>query len=402
MNARAPTASPGSPERRAEANRLTGLMERTSPFTYLRLGDGELSLLISWQEGNRPQRVRDSGSSRPIFHAQSVNGLKEQDYPRLLHAYENCNYLDTFLRVPYSAENYQRLRLNRSPLGINSPTPDLSQIFYEWGYCELAAYIKRHRCVFAGAEAPLLSELLADRRYQRATEPFWKFPVDVICVGVRDDGRNYWEALDDIKSDLMQVIREAAADTLFLSLASGAKILCQEIARELGIRCFDLGAISLALTYSATPGNSIARNSHNPFYFRVPLDVYIDCLTRAYPKLPMASLVAKAQAQLCLDLLRKEPMNSFVPEINQPSNFDPTPNNVEHFHESLRAYNARFGTFLRSTAVGRQLASEFRAWRIERGLGIMGKMFTGKRYAVGIASRCKRRVLHLVNKCTQG
>jgi hypothetical protein len=113
-----PAARPGSPERRAEASRLTGLMERTAPFTYLRLGDGELQLLISWQEGNTPQGVRDSGSLRPIFHAQGVTGLRLQDYPRMLRAFEDCNYLDTFLRVPYSAENYPRLRLNRNSLGI--------------------------------------------------------------------------------------------------------------------------------------------------------------------------------------------------------------------------------------------------------------------------------------------
>lgn len=88
-------------------------------------------------------------------------------------------------------------------------------------------------------------------------------------------------------------------------------------------------------------------------------------------------------------------MNSFVPEVNQASNFDPTPNNMEYFHESLRTYNARFGTFLQNTTEGRRLASEFKAWRIERGWGIRGKMFVGKRYARGIASRIKRGILHL-------
>ena len=68
-------------------------MERTVPFTYLRLGDGELSLLISWQEGNIPQGVRNSGSLRPIFHAQGVTGIRLQDYPRILRAFEDCNYL---------------------------------------------------------------------------------------------------------------------------------------------------------------------------------------------------------------------------------------------------------------------------------------------------------------------
>ena len=49
--------------------------------TYLRLGDGELALLISWQEGNIPQGVSDSGSLRPIFHAQGVTGLRLPGLP---------------------------------------------------------------------------------------------------------------------------------------------------------------------------------------------------------------------------------------------------------------------------------------------------------------------------------
>lgn len=393
MIARSPAATPGSPARRAEAERLTGLMEEAVPFTYLRLGDGELVLLISWQNGEVPEGCRDSGSLRPIFHAQGVTGLKLEDYPRLLHAYENCNYLDTFLRVPLSAKLYPRLRLNRSSLGIDSPSADLSQIFYEWGYCELPEYVKRHRCVICGAEAPLLRELLADKRYQKVTEDFWHFPVDVTCVGVPNNGQNAYQALEKIKADLIRVIRETGADTLFLSLSSGAKILCHEIATELRIRCFDLGAILLALTYSATPGYSIARNSHNPFYFRVPFDAYMDCLARAYPDLPMASLVAKAQGQLCFDLLRKIPMDSFVPEVNEPGNFDPSPSNMELFHDSMREYYARFGAFLRDTAQGRQLESEFKQWGIERGWGIRGKLFKGKRYARRAASQVKRRLL---------
>jgi hypothetical protein len=390
METRASATSPGSPERRAEASRLTGLMERTVPFTYLRLGDGELLLLIEWQEGKIPQGARDSGAVRPIFHAQGVTGLRLQDYPRMLRAFEDCSYLDTFLRVPYNAKNNHRLRLNRSPLGVDSPSADLSQIFFEWGYCELPSYIKRHRCVFYGAEAPLLRELLADERYRRATGHFWKFPVDVTCVGVPNDGRNAAQALDEIKSDLIKVIRDVGADTLLLSLSSPAKILCQEIATELQIRCFDLGSILLALTYSATPGYAVARNSHNPFFFRVPFDVYMDCLARAYSNMPMTSLVAKAQAQLCFDLLRKEPMNSFVPEVSQRSNFDPSPQNMQHFQESLQEYIARFGAFLRDTAEGRRLDSEFKQWCVERGWGIRGKLFLGKRYARRIASRIKR------------
>src|SRR5262249_5332459 len=142
----------GNPERLAEARRLTALMEAAIPFSYLRLGDGELALLIQWQAREKPKPVRKTVSTSAIFNAFSVNGLRESDYSRLLDSYERCSYLDTFERVPYSAANLKRLRLKPNPSGTVSPHADLSQIFYEWVYCELPRYLRHHQCIIAGAE----------------------------------------------------------------------------------------------------------------------------------------------------------------------------------------------------------------------------------------------------------
>jgi len=292
-------ALPGSVERRSEARRLTDLLETSTPFTYLRLGDGELGLLLEWQSGNEPSAVRKSGSS--LKSAYSVNGLRGTDYARLQQAFERCSYLDTFQRVPYSRENFRHLRLTSIPAQIRSPCPELSQIFYEWVFLEFPKYISRHRCVIAGAEAPLLKELLRNPQYRSATGSYWLGADNVVCAPVRNNGMGYWDLLPEIKADLIAAIREQNADTLFLSLASGAKILCQEISEELGIRCFDLGALMLAMTYSATPGNSLARNSHNPFFHRVPFEVYMDALTKSSPDLSMRELALKAQAQLTFE-----------------------------------------------------------------------------------------------------
>jgi hypothetical protein len=360
-------AEPNSLERRGEAKRLTALMETQTPFTYLRLGDGELQLLLEWQEGQKPAATRSTGST--LFDAYSVNGLREQDYSRLYHCFERCNYLDTFERVRYSAENFYRLKLKPNPNQTRSPNANVSQIFYEWTFLELPCYVARHRCVIAGAEGPLLRELLSDPRYRKSIGHFWLNPGDIICIGIRDNGRNYWNALPEIKSDLVSTLRESKADTLFLSLASGAKILCQEISEELKICCFDLGAMLLGLTYSATPGNSVARNSHNPFFFRVSFDVYIDALEKAYPDLSMCDLVTKAQAQLSLELLRKKIMYSFVPEINDRCNFDPNAENLYHFRCSESHYYRRFGSFLTGSSEGRRLAENFDTWCRQRELG---------------------------------
>ena len=351
-------------------------MEAVVPFSYLRLGDGELALLLQWQAREKPRPVRGTVSTSAIFNAFSVNGLRESDYSRLLEAYERCGYLDTFERVPYSAANLRRLRFKLNPSGAFSPNASLSQIFYEWVYCELPQYLRRHQCIVAGAEGPLLHELLKDQRYHEATGNFWPSSNLPKCIGIRDNGRDYWESLSDIKADLVKAVKDTSADTLFLSLASGAKILCQEIAEELQIRCFDFGAMLLGLTYSATPGTSIVRNSHNPFFFRVPFDVYVDALERAYPELSTRDLATKAQAQLCLELLRKDVMYSFVPEDN--CSFHPNSENMLHFRNSCESYRKRFQEFLAKTPEGKRLSSEFSKWCKERGLGISGKLLQAR------------------------
>jgi hypothetical protein len=182
----------------------------------------------------------------------------------------------------------------------------------------------------------------------------------------------YWNNLSEIKSDLVRSLLRCEADTLFLSLGTGAKILCQEISEELGIRCFDFGSMLRGLTYSATPGNSVSRASHNPFFFRVPLNIYIDALDSAFPNISRSDVAAKAQAQVYLELLQKEAMNSFVAEVRDPHSFDPNPENMHHFQLSKKHYQQRFATFLSQPGEGRQLSRSFDRWCMERGLGVRG------------------------------
>jgi hypothetical protein len=84
--------------------------------------------------------------------------------------------------------------------------------------------------------------------------------------------------------------------------------------------------------------------------------------------------VTKAQAQLCFELLRKEVMYSFVPEIRDDGSFDPNAENMLHFKASYKDYQKRFRRFLTETPEGKQLSSEFGRWYRERGLGIVGKL----------------------------
>jgi hypothetical protein len=119
--------------------------------------------------------------------------------------------------------------------------------FYEsWRYGG-ARNRTRHQGVIAGAEGPLLRELLREGRYHAAARQYWP-----------------------LRGSL-------------LALASGT----MKSPKNPRIRCFDLGSIFLALTYLATPGVSVARNSRNPFFFRVPFDVCVDA--RAFRELLFVS-----------------------------------------------------------------------------------------------------------------
>src|SRR3954463_15375562 len=82
--------------RREECKRITELMRSRRPFSFLRLGDMELRLLIASQEGavdrwydQVAQRERES-SVQAFGHP----GLKPAYVGRLKNAYENCSYLD--------------------------------------------------------------------------------------------------------------------------------------------------------------------------------------------------------------------------------------------------------------------------------------------------------------------
>jgi hypothetical protein len=97
----------------------------------------------------------------------------------------------------------------------------------------------------------------------------------------------------------------------------------------------------------------------------------MDALTKSAPNLSMHDLVLKAQAQLAFELLRKEPMNSFVPEVSNHASFQPTSENVRFFEIAERIYQSRYGVFL-ATDEGQRLTSQFNDWYRIVGLGRPG------------------------------
>lgn len=359
---------------REAAAQLQRLLDQHRTFSFLRLGDGELQLLLSHQGASEawPEPL-DLPASCEI--ARGSPGLSKAHAARLLRAFEQCSFIDLHGDLPYNRENLHRLRWQRSSHAVGQASSGAVGLLFTWLYHELAGYLRQHRCVICGAEASLLRELLTDPRYQRIAEPFWPAKADVAFVQPRRDGARLAEDLDGIKDDLRAAIESTGADTLFLSLGGGAKILCHELAEELGIRAIDFGSALRALTYSGSDGHAAWRAPHHPFLLRVPLDVFMAAQRRARPDLDAAALVAKAHAQLCLDLQKKELLRSHTSDANDATVFDPSPENLAAFRESMRTWRRDIAPLGRGDARAEALMREFRRWRWKKGIGWDAQLF---------------------------
>ncbi len=307
--------------------------------------------------------------------AYSVTGLEPRHYERLLTAYNHCTYLDLYNSRQDVRERLPRLGLERAPELYQNASPETSIIFYEWTYYEMGDYLSNRRCAFAGGESPLLEALWNDPEYRRIASRYWPENAQPFFTNVREDGRNYSENLDSIKDDLKRYVEANQIDTLFLSLATGAKIIGHELSQEMGICCYDFGSMTRGLTYAATPGYHAMRSFHNPFFFTLPLPMYIKALERSHPDIPAVELVAKAQGQLCFDLQRKSVMESFATDAANPQNFAPSKENLQLFNSNLSYYRTKFRSLFSRDAAARKLDREFRHWCRKKGLGMDGRIF---------------------------
>jgi hypothetical protein len=374
-----------------EAKKLTALMSGNRPFSYLRLGDGELNWLLKTAQQQTQYRTRyeylKDSVPNSVDDAYSVTGLEKKHYTRLLKAFENCTYLDYY--DEQNQNNLHRVPFVRSPSKLRNP-PEASQIFYEWIHTEFKSYLANRRVLFSGAEAPLMMELFQDSRYRRLAADYFPDDCDVHFAPIRNGGRYYSENLDLIKEDLRRTIKTQKTDTLFLSLASASKIICQELADEEGICAFDFGSLSRALTYSASPGYHAFRSFHNPFLFRVPLAVYLDALDIAHPDMKPEVKIAKAHAQMTFDL-QKKTKGSSVSTASGIAKYD---YNFKHFYESFAEYKRRFRKTLKSNPEAKILDSNFFFWRLRNGIGFYGIIF---QYLVSI-NKTRKNIIKYFQK----
>ena len=372
----------GYDARVAQAKLLSKLMRSRRPFCFLRMGDMELAYLLAEQY----QRLDDvEFGDGPISGTQRYTnpGLSGKHAERLRGAYEGADYVD-FHEGNWPNEHLvSTLTLRRAPRSYRNPTKETSLVFVTWTEKEFKEYCNG-RCIgFAAAEARLLELLSQTSEFKQAAADYWPEEAKIFYHQLRNDGRDLDANLDLVKEDLREFVKKHGVDTLFLSLGGGAKILGYELSRELGICCFDFGAMIRGLTYSGCDGNRMARSPHSPFLFRIPFGLYMDALEKAMPNLAPGELLAKAHGQLLLEVVKKEVGWTFT-----SLEFDFNPENVSAFRTAFQVYRQRYRKLFSSSSETKKERAGFLHFCGTHRLTLEGRLFLIVFRAKGLIRRC--------------
>lgn len=313
------------------------ILRQTKKMSFLRMGDGELKFLLESQAGSR------SDNDYPIeSHPSLGSGVKGaaanrvSDYDRVLQAYENCDYLDLHLHIPSVRDRLPLLKWNRRQDGWQSEGTDDSRILPRWFFMHFYDYVAEHKCLFCAGESPLQEALLQDPGYRRRAMKVWPETYKADFLPLPNFGRNLSRDYDEILQRVASAIQENNYDTVFIGASGLAKPLCVEISNRYSVKALDIGSILRAMTYSATAGDATWPANHNPYYFSVPLSVYMKATRKAYPHLKPYELIAKANAQLCFDLIRGEPGKSY--RTSATKSLPANDKKLKEFKENYRYY----------------------------------------------------------------
>jgi hypothetical protein len=301
------------------------------------MGDMELAYLLA-EQCKQLDRIEFGDGPMSGTQAYCNPGLSGKHTERLRRAYEEADYVDFHEKNWPNEHLVPRLVLRRAPGSYRNPTKEASLVFLTWTEAEFKQYCRDRRIGFAAAEARLLELLSQTPEFKQAAADYWPDSAQIFYHQVRNNGRDLDVNLDLVKRDLREFVNEHRLDTLFLSLGGGAKILGYELSHELGICCFDFGAMIRAFTYSGCDGNRFARSPHSPFLFRIPFETHMDALERAFPTLAPAELLAKVHGQLLLEVVKKEVGWTFTSQ-----EFDLNRQNVSNFRRAFKKYRKRYG-----------------------------------------------------------
>jgi len=355
-----------------QAKFLSELMRTRRPFCFLRMGDMELVYLLA-QQHDKLDAIEFGDGPVSGTQAWCNPGLSAKHAARLRKAYEGADYLDLHEKNWPNEHLVPRLALERAAGSYRNPTKEASLVFLTWTESEFKPYCQHRRVGFAGAEARVLELLSQKPEFKQASVQYWPERARIFYHQVRDDGRNLDANLDLVKEDLREFVREHRLDTLFLSLGGGAKILGYELSRELGICCFDFGAMIRAFTYSGCDGNRVARSPHSPFFFRIPFQTHMDALEQAFPNLTSAELLAKAHGQLLLEVLKKQVGWTFA-----SWEFDFGSENVSSFCLAFKEYKKRYQRLFTSSSAAKKERAGFLHFCGTHSLTNEGKYFLRK------------------------
>jgi hypothetical protein len=358
------------------------------PFCFLRMGDVELKYLLTYQDNQLDQLDGSEYGDGPLSGTQHSGnpGLGPKHAERLWKVYEQADYVDFHERNWPNEHLVKKLKLNRSPGTHRNPNKETSVIFLTWVEREFKEYCRGRRIGFAGAEASVLEILAQTPEFKQASADYWPEKAEIFFHQARNDGRNLDANLDLVKEDLRKFVSDNRLDTLFLSLGGGAKIIGFELSRELGICCFDFGAMTRALTYSGCDGNRAARSPHYPFLYRIPFGTYMDALETAMPRLTPAELLAKAHGQLIFEVVEK-----VVGWTSASWEFDFSGENRTAFQKAYQVYRARYQHLFKASPETKKERAGFLHFCGTHGLTLEGRLFMAKFRAKGIVRRCLGR-----------
>jgi hypothetical protein len=359
----------GHEARLAQARLLSELMRRRRPFCFLRMGDMELTYLLA-QQYKRLDEIELAAGPTCGTQAFGNSGVSPQHAERLRRAYEGADYVDFHEQNWPNEYLVPRLLLDRAPNSYRNPSKETSLVFLIWTEKEFKNYCKNRRIGFAGAEARLLELLSQTAEFKQTAAAYWPENARIFYHQVQNDGCDLDANLNLVKRDLQEFVKKARIDTLFLSLSAWAKILGYELSRELGICCFDFGSMLRVLTYSGCDGNRMARATHSPFLFRIPFGIYMDALEKAMPRLAPVELLAKAHAQLLLELVKKEVGWTFTSQ-----EYDFSLENISNFHRAFKEYKKRYKKLFAVSALTKKERADFLHFCGTHGLTLEGRRF---------------------------
>jgi hypothetical protein len=327
--------------RKKEANRLTHLLESSTSFSFLRIGDNELFLLLAFQANETPE-TNSNSYVQTGTRASGGPGISLKHGQRFWNAYCNASYVDYYDRIWPNTKLLPKLQLNRPSILERNPDYQTSIILYTWVEFEFQSYCERHRVGFVGAESSTLQKLSIQKEFLESSGSIWPRVGEQFFLQPKENGSNLDRNLDLIKEEIRAFVVKNKIDTLFISLGGAAKILCYELAKELNIRCFDFGAALRALCYLGSIGHKMGRSAHSLFYYRLKFNTVMDAIEAAYPNLNPSELMAKAHAQLILELQKKEAGWTYA-----NWEYDFNSENLMIFHQSFKAYKKRFKSHFR-------------------------------------------------------